>query len=193
MAAPSYPRMGNHVQLGSLSLALRREMLQTHQCRSTHSNLAGAQITCTELCSAACWKLQLPLVPVARVICPWRILFFQWRQESKLYWTQNPRHGRRSSGKPHLKHCSPSNGASVLCCLLQSHTHSPRREGRMLWMESNCFSSEMLKKLFILSVFTGSSTWGAQGHPEIFCCMTGPQRKSPRPTQGMWHPKHVTS
>lgn len=105
--------------------SLRREMLQTHQCRSTHSNLAVAQIICTELSSAACWKLQPPLVPVARVICPWRILFFQWRQESKLYWTQSPRRGRQSSGKPLLKCCSPSNGASVLCCLLQSHTHSP--------------------------------------------------------------------
>lgn len=93
-------------------------------------NLPGAQIILTELCSAACWKLQPPLIPVARVICPWKILFFRWRQESKLYWTQNPRRGHLSSGKPHPRCCFPSNDASVLCCQLQSRTHSPRREGR---------------------------------------------------------------
>lgn len=47
----------------------------------------------------------------------------------------------------------------------------------------------MLKKLFLLSVFTGSSTWGAQWCCELFWCMTWPQRNSPRPTQAMSHPK----
>lgn len=201
LAAPGSPQIGNGVQLGAAPRprSLQRERLQTH-CRPTHPNLPGAQIILTELCSAACWKLQPPLVPVARVICPWKTLFFQWRQESKLCWTQNPRRGRLSSGKPHLQYCFPSNDASGLCCLLQSRTHSPGMEGRtsvMDWkaiaLHLKCWRNSLFSVYYqaaapaALSGVPSSSAWHdhretAQGLPKgcdiLSCAETPPDLNS---------------
>lgn len=78
---------------------------------------------------------------------------------------------------------------SFAVCSKAVHIHLGWRENWCYRRESNCTSTEMLNKLFILSVFTGSSTWGPPWCPKLFCCMTRPQRNSPRSTQGTWHPK----